>query len=460
MRKTGKEWVYEAIEKFLNWGYKYSMIAGGQTMKDLTFGEQVKIILSRKGMTIKELAEQIQEETGKAMSRQNLTQRLGRDNFQEQDMRMIAKILGCPFRLSIFPTSNEDDFNFDEEALLNYVKKSSKKKKEEHDEDVYQQEFVFDEMMTASVAEMPAASEFEEESTMEEVVEEYEEELTEEPEEEYEEELIEEPAEEYEEELVEEPAEEYEEELVEEPAEEYEEEFEEESVEEIIEELEKESVEEVIEEQREESEEAPVEEPEHKQEKFRGGLFFKFGRNKKNKKADKRVDKVYEEKSETEEIKLDRQEEIKPEIVEVEVKEPDFKEDTFEPVEEASEIEVEEPELEEKELAEEEAEEVVAPKEEPLPSQAFIKELEEKFEPIVKPQDENEDLKIGELNPYTGHEYQTNSVRMHPKKIGYVQVYDRTKHGWVNMTEWAFLGYQEKKKKQLGRNYEPPIYLD
>ena len=59
-------------------------------MLDLTFGEQVKIILSRKGMTIKELAETIEERTGKKMSRQNLTQRLGRDNFQEQDMRMIC----------------------------------------------------------------------------------------------------------------------------------------------------------------------------------------------------------------------------------------------------------------------------------------------------------------------------------------------------------------------------------
>ena len=70
-------------------------------MLDLTFGEQVKIILSRKGMTIKELAETIEKRTGKKMSRQNLTQRLGRDNFQEQDMRMIAEILGCPFQLSI-----------------------------------------------------------------------------------------------------------------------------------------------------------------------------------------------------------------------------------------------------------------------------------------------------------------------------------------------------------------------
>ena len=39
------------------------------------------------------------------MSRQNLTQRLNRDNFQEQDMRQIAEILGCPFQLSILEES-------------------------------------------------------------------------------------------------------------------------------------------------------------------------------------------------------------------------------------------------------------------------------------------------------------------------------------------------------------------
>ena len=33
-------------------------------MEDLTFGEQVKIILGRKGMTIKELAEIIEQRTG------------------------------------------------------------------------------------------------------------------------------------------------------------------------------------------------------------------------------------------------------------------------------------------------------------------------------------------------------------------------------------------------------------
>ena len=49
---------------------------------------------------------------------------------------------------------------------------------------------------------------------------------------------------------------------------------------------------------------------------------------------------------------------------------------------------------------------------------------------------------------------------MHPNKIGYVQVYDRAKHRWDDMTEWADLGYQERMKSELGKDYEPPIYLD
>ena len=68
-------------------------------MHEETFGEQVKFVLEKRGMTIKELAELIEERTDKKMSRQNLTQRLGRDNFQEQDMRLIADVLGCPFTL-------------------------------------------------------------------------------------------------------------------------------------------------------------------------------------------------------------------------------------------------------------------------------------------------------------------------------------------------------------------------
>ena len=176
-------------------------------MMNLTFGEQVKVILKRKGMTIKELAELVEEHTGKPMSRQNMTQRLGRDNFQEQDMRMIAEILGCQFTLSILEPE-----------------------------------------------EVPV---------------------------------------------------------------------------------------------QEEPVQQPVEEPKREVSKF----FRK-------------------------------------------------------------------------------------------PASGEVKE------------------NLGQMNPYTRKEYETNSVRTHPTRIGYVQVYDQEFHRWTDMTEWAFLGYQERKKKLLGNDYKPPIYLD
>ena len=193
---------------------------------NLTFGEQVKIILGRKGMTIKQLAEEVEAYTGKPMSRQNMTQRLGRDNFQEQDMRMIAEILGCTFTLSVM--------------------EQEQKEQEE---------------------EIPSVRDI--------------------------------------------------------------------------------TVGELVEDSKE-------------KEMLRQGVkgYYKKG------------------SSET----------------------------------------------------------ASTTKEEQQP--------------------------VGDINPYTQREYESNSVRMHPKKIGYVQVYDREQHGWTDMTEWAFLGYQDRKKQLLGKDYRPPIYLD
>ena len=224
-------------------------------MMNLTFGEQVKIILSRKGMTIKQLAEEVEKYTGKPMSRQNMTQRLGRDNFQEQDMRMIAEILGCKFTLSIMElevTSMEDVMSNTRDITVGELA-----------------DIVDD---VAEVQDEPIEAEVE-------------------------------------------------------------------------------------------KDELPVPDVTDTEEKqiLRQGIkgYFRKGS------------------------------------------------------------------LETGTVAKEEGQEVV-----------------------------------GEINPYTRKEYESNSVRMHPKKIGYVQVYDREQHKWTDMTEWAFLGYQERKKQLLGKDYRPPIYLD
>lgn len=233
-------------------------------MMNLTFGEQVKIILSRKGMTIKQLAEEVEKYTGKPMSRQNMTQRLGRDNFQEQDMRMIAEILGCQFTLSIM------------DMTCSYEEKGS----------ATTRDITIGELVDVNdvVVEVPAG----------------------------------------------------------------------EAVLPVVEAFTKDALKEIT--------EASVAKEE--KEILRQGIKGYFKKSSKENSV----------------------------------------------------------------------------------SNADVKK-------------ENAEL-VGEINPYTRKEYETNSVRMHPKKIGYVQVYDREQHKWTDMTEWAFLGYQERKKQLHGKDYKPPIYLD
>ena len=57
----------------------------------LTLGEKIKIILNRRGLTIAQLAEQ----TGQ--SRQNMSNKMSRDNFSEKELYEIANALNCTF---------------------------------------------------------------------------------------------------------------------------------------------------------------------------------------------------------------------------------------------------------------------------------------------------------------------------------------------------------------------------
>ena len=312
-------------------------------MLNLTFGEQVKIVLSRKGMTIKELAEQIEERTGKKMSRQNLTQRLGRDNFQEQDMRMIAEILGCSFQLSILASIEAEKASVIEEQLpteKELGKLAAKKEMKMHrdekkkERDLTVGEYV--EMLETPVTAMQEEAEVQHEAVQEEQM---------------------------------------------------------------------------------ESQEAAVETP-----------------------VEEVTAPVEEAETPVEEIEAPAEE------AEVSV------EEVAEPAEEAGTPEQVKTEPVRTEPA---RSQTISKKEEPSYSQDS-----KYFQPIKRRNDVEEDRELGDINPYTGREYQTNSVRMHPKRIGYVQVYDRKDHKWTDMTEWAFLGYEEQKKATLGKDYEPPIYLD
>lgn len=378
-------------------------------MISLTFGEQVKIVLSRKDMTIKELAEEIEARTGKKMSRQNLTQRLGRDNFQEQDMRMIADILGCPFQLSILGNADSEKEALDEEEMPTgreleklTAKKERKAAREEAKKNVERDITVGEivdilEETTAEPekeavqmeldldAEEHAAKETEsiaDSDTLEEDI------LTEEETEPYTEpaeddvEVSAGDAEQIEEEL-QEPEQEIEAEVVEEAG---------------AEEIPEETSEAAYQEEAEPQEEAYQEQP------------------------------AYEENQpET------CQKEENPVVEEAETE--DVHEEKNSPFSKLTKL--------------------ITPKKEKKSSG-----WPQDFQPIKRREDIDEDLVNGDVNPYTGHEYRTNSVRMHPHRIGYVQVYDRKDHKWTDMTEWAFLGVEERKKATMGKDYEPPIYLD
>ncbi len=337
-------------------------------MLDLTFGEQVKLILSRRGMTIKELAETIEIRTGKKMSRQNLTQRLGRDNFQEQDMRMIAEILDCPFQLSIL---GEDGA-------------TTEKIQNRPAEPVYEKE------PEAAAVEAAAEPEY----TIEEP-ETAEPEYTEEPE------------------YAEEPEETQERDI---------------TIGELV------DIHEELDARIQEQEEKKSRQKEEKKHGWRSYLMRKIhrpeevaGSGENETISEAPETKEPEELSEEEELKIRTPEAIAEQVAEA--------------------YAVEEEPVYYEEATEEEPEEAAA-EEEPEDPYAEFRMSDE------------EDLEKGDINPYTGREYKSNSVRMHPTRIGYVQVYDRGKHTWTDMTEWAFLGYQERKKALMGKDYDPPIYLD
>ena len=65
----------------------------------------------------------------------------------------------------------------------------------------------------------------------------------------------------------------------------------------------------------------------------------------------------------------------------------------------------------------------------------------------------------GEVNPLTGEEYLSNTVRQHPSLSGYVQVYDRSTHEWIDVNEDYFWEFQANKKQILGSDYQEPILI-
>ena len=425
-------------------------------MQDLTFGEQVKIILGRKGMTIKQLAELIEEKTGKKMSRQNLTQRLGRDNFQEQDMRMIAEMLECPFHLSIMSAEGAGEVRSiaalerAAAARVEAVEASGHKEltaKEQAEAEYAEPE---EKLIEETVPEMfEHTEEFAQNKAEAEYIE---------PEEPVEAEYIQ----------TEEPVEA---EYIQ-PEEPVEAEYiqPEESVEAEYIQPEKEADMSMPD---TEGLETPGEEVSNDRDMTIGELYETQAELNELVKTMQAGESIEEIKKELEKPKKERrlgsffrrrdsqskaEKEVSPKENEVQtdavgesgIGENGNQKDT-DPADKAGAVVQDESVSSDAKWTEDAAEDETA----------FAESgSTEDFEPVITHDDADEDTQAGDVNPYTGKEYQSNSVRMHPTRIGYVQVYDRTIHKWTDMTEWAFLGLQERKKALLGKAYEPPIYLD
>ena len=419
-------------------------------MLELTFGEQVKIVLNRKDMTIKQLAEMIEERTGKKMSRQNLTQRLARDNFQEQDMRLIASILECPFHLSILEENADSEYTTRENIKIDKRSENNIIIDEEPQQLTLNLEY--DEPEQIQEEQPVKAREFgisgaERDITIGELVDIHKD-LDQ----------MEETSEYADQTEYEEPAE-YEEEPQSSEVPEY---NKQEDVKDILEEMAAiEAEEKKAREDREEREREREKEQEKEQEKPRGWRAY-FPRRKK-----KQAEAVHEDKQEaaTEQLEAEsamNQAQPEDKTEEAVSEEPYQESEEYQEPKEYQEAE-EHQEPEEYQEAEE-YQESEPYQEEEQAYEEYVEEnqqdMEEEFADTAQDWEAPEEENVGDINPYTGMEYESNSVRMHPKRIGYVQVYDRSDHQWTDMTEWAFLGYQERKKALLGKDYEPPIYLD
>ena len=425
-------------------------------MQDLTFGEQVKIILGRKGMTIKQLAELIEEKTGKKMSRQNLTQRLGRDNFQEQDMRMIAEMLECPFHLSIMSAEGAGEVRSiaalerAAAARVEAVEASGHKEltaKEQAEAEYAEPE---EKLIEETVPEMfEHTEEFAQNKAEAEYIE---------PEEPVEAEYIQ-PEEPVEAEYIQ-PEEPVEAEYIQ-P---------EESVEAEYIQPEKEADMSMPD---TEGLETTGEEVSNDRDMTIGELYEiheELNELEKNVQAGESIEEI---KKELEKPKKERrlgsffrrrdsqskaEKEVSPKENEVQTDAvgesgigENVNQNDTDHADKAGAVVQDESVSSDAKWTEDAAEDETA----------FAESgSTEDFEPVITHDDADEDTQAGDVNPYTGKEYQSNSVRMHPTRIGYVQVYDRTIHKWTDMTEWAFLGLQERKKALLGKAYEPPIYLD
>lgn len=71
---------------------------------ELTTSEKIRILIKRRGISITDLAESV------STTRQNLTNKLTRDNFTESDLKAIAQDLDCSFKSTFVMNDTGEEF--------------------------------------------------------------------------------------------------------------------------------------------------------------------------------------------------------------------------------------------------------------------------------------------------------------------------------------------------------------
>ncbi len=376
---------------------------------EFTYGKQIRAILKKRHMSIETMAELIERETGMKMSRQNLTQRLKRDNFQEQDMRLFADVLGCTVQLYVLENGErlpdekvsvkeaiENDMTIGEllgntkrKPVIRETIKSERDAAAEPDEEVFEEG-----RAEEAAAETTEDIGFEEAPAEEPVFDEV-------------------PAEEAvsEEALAEDAVSD------EEPG----------GMEDVAGTAEEDDFDDVslIGEEEEYETEFLLEDPESD-------------------------DESDEESDDLDDMTYASLQEIRPSF--------DDSEDEIYDAERLTPEELEELEkdmglwVEPLSLPEG----LIQKNKETSPGREAVEMWAVPDNILAKATGEHEP----EIDPSTGEEYESNVVRSHPHLVGYVQVYERSKHCWFDMTEWAFRGFQERKKMLLGADYTEPRQLD
>lgn len=451
---------------------------------ELSFGEQVKILLKRKNMTIKQLAEMIEEQTGMRMSRQNLTQRLTRDNFQEQDMRLVAAVLGCSVQLSLTEKSDEE---IQAAAALRETERSVDIKK------AVDHQLTIEEVIKAAGKE-PMLKAAEEKAIREAEAKAYEEaRAREEAKAREEEQQSREEVKPSEPDTGETPQENAntaeggpkrritvrdlanraredrlrrEAQLMEEARrrseikEEESRKREELRAAEEARRMELKAVEEAhraaAEQAAEEAQQARLAEQKAKEEREQAELAVMTEEEKAARAEEEKLEKERIRDIARRALERTRSFTVHSSASDSSSDVPDvsFSDKAADPADAG---------LEQAESAEIDDEASVTDNdgytEHDEEIQEDISDIDMEADDVNEPV-QNEDESVGEINPWTGEEYESNVVRTHPKLVGFIQVYDRGEHKWIDMTEWAFMGFQERKKVMLGSEYEPPTYLD